>query len=183
MFSNGHAGSVCAGTHLIAGNISEQMDEGVGDSEQSCSGTCASARLPGTSEADMIKRILLAVVVVFVVWSVIDFVIHGVLLAQAYRDTAQLWRPMEQMKVGLMRVVVLISATVFVCLYAFFVGKKSVATALKFGLLFGLGAGISMGYGTYAVQPIPYKIAITWFLGTVVQATVAGLLTGLIVKE
>ena len=131
----------------------------------------------------MLKRIILAVVAVFVGWSVVDFVIHGVLLAHAYEATAQLWRPMDQMKMGLMQVVVLIAATVFVCLYAFFVGKKSVATAVKFGLLFGLGAGISMGYGTYAVQPIPYQIAITWFLGTVAETTLAGLLVGLIVKE
>jgi hypothetical protein len=131
----------------------------------------------------MIKRIVLAVLAVFVAWTVMDIVIHGVILAQTYKDTAQLWRPMEQMKMGLMRVVVLIASVVFVCLYAFFVGKKSVATALKFGILFGLGTGISMGYGTYAVQPIPYKIAITWFLGTVAETTVAGLLAGLIVKE
>lgn len=131
----------------------------------------------------MIKRIILAVLAVFVAWSVIDFEIHGVLLAKTYQDTAQLWRPMAEMKMGLMRLVVLISATVFVSLYAFFMSKKSVATAVKFGLLFGLGAGISMGYGTYSVQPIPYKIAITWFLGTTLEATVGGLLVGLIVKE
>ncbi len=131
----------------------------------------------------MMKRIFLAVVAVFVAWSVLDFLIHGFILAQTYKETASLWRPMEQMKMGLMRVVVLIASAVFVCLYAFFVGKKSVATAVKFGVLFGLGAGISMGYGTYAVQPIPYKIAITWFLGTLVETTVAGLLTGLIVRE
>jgi hypothetical protein len=131
----------------------------------------------------MIKRIILAVLAVFVARTVMDFVIHGLILAQTYKDTAQLWRPMEQMKMGLMHAVILITAAVFVCLYAFFVGKKSVAAAVKFGLLFGLGTGISMGYGTYAVQPIPYKIAITWFLGTVAETTVAGLLTGLIVKE
>ena len=131
----------------------------------------------------MIKRIVLAVVAVFVAWSVMDIVIHGVILAPTYKETAQLWRPMEQMKMGLMHVVVLIAAAVFVGLYAFFVGKKSVTTAVKFGLLFGIGVGISMGYGTYAVQPIPYKIAMTWFLGTVAETTVAGLLTGWIVKE
>lgn len=129
------------------------------------------------------KRMILAVLAVFMAWSVMDFLIHGVILAQTYKDTAPLWRPMEQMKMGLMRVVVLIAAVVFVCLYAFFVSKKSVCTALKFGVLFGLGAGISMGYGTYAVQPIPYKIAITWFLGTLTETTVAGLLVGAIVKE
>jgi hypothetical protein len=131
----------------------------------------------------MTKRIILAVLAVFVAWSVMDFVVHGVILAQTYKDTEQLWRPMEEMKMGLMRVVVFIASTVFVCLYAFFVGKKSVATAVKFGMLFGLGAGISMGYGTYAVQPIPYKIALTWFLGTVAECAVAGLLVGAMVKE
>jgi hypothetical protein len=131
----------------------------------------------------MLKRIVLAVLAVFVAWSVLDFVIHGVVLMSTYQDTAQLWRPKKDIRMGLLQIVKLVSATVFVCLYAFFVGKKSVATGLKFGLLFGLGAGISMGYGTYAVMPIPYKIAIVWFAGTVVDAAVAGLLTGLIVKE
>ena len=131
----------------------------------------------------MFKRIVLAVVAVFVAWSVMDIVIHGVILAPTYKETAQLWRPEKEMKMGLMHAVLLISSTVFVCLYAFFVGKKSVTTAVKFGLLFGIGVGISMGYGTYAVQPIPYKIAMTWFLGTVAETTVAGLLTGWIVKE
>jgi hypothetical protein len=131
----------------------------------------------------MTKRIVRAVLAVFVAWTVMDVVIHVVILGKTYADTAQLWRPEKEMKMGLMRVVVLIASAVFVCLYAFFVGKKSVATALKFGLLFGLGTGISMGYGTYAVMPIPYKIAITWFLGTVAETTMAGLLAGLIVKE
>jgi len=131
----------------------------------------------------MLKRIVLAVLAVFVAWSVLDFVIHGVILGSTYKETAQLWRPMEQMKMGLMHVVVLIASVVFVSLYACFVGKKSVARGIAFGLIFGLGVGISMGYGTYAVQPIPCKIAFTWFAGTVVETTIAGLLTGLIVKE
>jgi hypothetical protein len=131
----------------------------------------------------MIKRVLLAVLAVFVFWQVSDIVIHGIILGPVYKETEAMWRPMEQMKFGLLRVVGLISATVFVCLYGFFVGNKSVVTGLKFGLLFGIGAGMSMGYGTFAVQPIPYKIAVTWFHGTVVQAGVAGLLVGWIVKE
>jgi hypothetical protein len=52
-----------------------------------------------------------------------------------------------------------------------------------YGLLFGVAMGIGMGYGTYAVMPIPYSMALTWFLGTVVEATVGGLLAGLIVRS
>ena len=135
------------------------------------------------SEGYMIKRIILAVVAVFVAWSVLDFVIHGLLLMQAYKDSASLWRPMEQMKFGLMHAVVLVTAIVFVCLYKFFVANKSKATGLKFGLLFGFGTGLSMGFGTYSVQPIPEIIACVWFVGTMVETAVAGWLTGLIIKE
>ena len=37
-----------------------------------------------------------------------------------------------------------------------------------------------MGLGTYAVMPIPGSLAWAWFLGTVVEAVVAGMLVGLI---
>ena len=130
----------------------------------------------------MLKRIIPAALAVFVTWSVMDIIIHGVILAETYKATAQLWRPMGEMKMGLMHVVMLITALVFVTLYARFVDKKSVGTAVRFGLLFGVGTGISMGFGTYAVQPIPEKIAFTWFLGTVAETTVAGLVTGWLVK-
>lgn len=129
------------------------------------------------------KRIVLAVLAVFVAWSVMDIVIHGLILGPTYMDTAQMWRPEKEMKMGLMRFVVFVSAITFVSLYSCFVGKKSVGRGLAFGLVFGVGVGISMGYGTYAVQPIPYNIALTWFLGTIAETSVAGLLTGWIVKE
>lgn len=40
-----------------------------------------------------------------------------------------------------------------------------------------------MGYGTYSFMPIPYLLALGWFLGTVVETTVAGALVGWIIKE
>jgi hypothetical protein len=71
----------------------------------------------------------------------------------------------------------------FVSIYALYVAPKSIQRALTYGLLFGVAMGIGMGYGTYAVMPIPYSMALTWFLGTVVEATVGGLLAGLIVRS
>ena len=45
----------------------------------------------------MLKRNLLAIIAVFVVWSILDFLIHGMLLQSSYEATANLWRPMEEM--------------------------------------------------------------------------------------
>ncbi|RQV99026.1 MAG: DUF2177 family protein [Calditrichaeota bacterium] len=131
----------------------------------------------------MARKLLLATLVVFIVWTVLDFVIHGLLLQSAYEGSMQLWRPMPEMKTGLMYLVRLVAALVFVTIYVRLISPKNMKNGLYYGLLFGLGTGISMGYGTYSVQPIPYIMALTWFLGTLVEAILGGVLTALIVKE
>jgi hypothetical protein len=126
---------------------------------------------------------VLAVLAVFAAWSALDFVLHGMILASAYTATPQLWRPMVEMKTGLMHGVVLIAAAAFVSIYAWLISDKSVNRGVQYGLLFGVGTGISMGYGSYAVMPLPYTIAFGWFAGSVVEAVVAGWITGLIVRK
>lgn len=129
------------------------------------------------------KRTILAVVAVFITWSALDFVIHGVILASTYAATPQLWRPMAEMKMGLTYFTTLVIAASFVYIYARFIQEKGIKTAVLYGLIFGIGAGIGMGYGTYSVMPIPYSMAFVWFLGSVVEFTLGGLVAGLIVKK
>jgi hypothetical protein len=128
-------------------------------------------------------RIVVAIIAVCVVWMVLDFVIHGLILAKGYEATASLWRPMEEIKMGLLRVVTLLAAIPFVLIYALFFGKKDLITGIKYGALFGFGTGVSMGYGPFAVMPIPYYMAFTWFLGTLVEGVAAGALVGLFLKD
>ncbi len=129
------------------------------------------------------KRTLLAMLAVFVLWSAMDFVIHGLVLASPYALTPQLWRPMMEMKTGLMYATVLIAAASFVGIYAWFIADKSVKTAVRYGLVFGIGSGISMGYGSYSVMPLPSEIALGWFVGSLIEAIAAGWITGMIVKK
>ena len=131
----------------------------------------------------MLKRIILAILAIFVTWSVIDFIMHGLILSTAYHATAQLWRPMDEMNMGLIYLTVLVFSAVFVCIYALFFGKKGSWRAMIYGLLLGIGVGISFAYGTYAVMPIPYYMALTWFVGTIVETTLGGLLLGLIIRK
>ena len=131
----------------------------------------------------MLKRSIVAALAVCAAWSALDFVIHGLILKSSYEATAPLWRPMAEMKMGVMRVAVLMASFAFVSLYARLVAKKGVQTGLRYGLWFGLATGVSMGYGTYAVMPIPYHMALTWFLGSVVQAAVGGAITGAMIRD
>ncbi|MBI4558910.1 MAG: hypothetical protein HY706_15110 [Candidatus Hydrogenedentes bacterium] len=131
----------------------------------------------------MMKRFVLALIAIFVAWSVLDFLIHGVILMRTYEATAELWRPMEQMKMGIMRMVTLVVAAAFTGLYATLVSPKNLVAGLKFGLLFGVATGLSMGFGTYSVMPIPARLAVVWFVGTLAETTVAGALVGAIIRS
>jgi hypothetical protein len=78
----------------------------------------------------MTKKLLLAVLILFVTWSVLDFLIHGMILRSTYQETPELWRPMEEMKMGLMYVVTAVYAAAFVGIYAFLIQPKSLALEL-----------------------------------------------------
>ncbi len=128
------------------------------------------------------KRFILSIIAVAVAWSILDFITHSLLLAPVYKQTASLWRPEAEMKMWLMNVVTLLSAIFFSAIYYYLI-EKSLKNGVLYGLLFGLATGISMGYGTYTFMPIPYSLALSWFLSSVVNCVVAGALLGLILKE
>ena len=131
----------------------------------------------------MIVRIILAVVVVFAAWMVLDTVMHNVILKECYEGTKDLWRPPEKMKVGLIAVATGVVSICFVSIYAFFTQCRCAGKGVFFGLLWGIAAGVSMSLGTYATMDIPMHVAVIWCLGTIVKGAVAGLLVGLIVTK
>jgi hypothetical protein len=131
----------------------------------------------------MLKRALIAIVVLFVAWSAMDYLIHGLILRPTYDATADLWRPMDDMNMPLMYLITLIYVACFVAIYGSLVSKKSLGSGIKFGVLFGLAAGVSMGFGSYSYMPIPVSLAWGWLLGALAQSIVAGALVGAIMKE
>ncbi|MGD8561580.1 MAG: hypothetical protein PVG03_03560 [Desulfarculaceae bacterium] len=131
----------------------------------------------------MAKRIIWAVVAVFLAWAILDFLIHGVLLRSAYEATASMWRPMNEMNLPLMYFVTLIFSLCFVLIYGLLIGQKSVTSGIKFGALFGLAVGVSAGFGSYVFMPIPLSLAWSWLFGTWAQGVVAGVIVGVIVKS
>jgi hypothetical protein len=130
----------------------------------------------------MKQRSIIAVVAVFIAWSVLDFLIHGLLLQSIYAATSNLWRPMAEMNRPLMSLVTLVVAACFVTIYGQLIAKKSLASGIRYGAIFGLATGASMGFGSYSYMPIPLTLACSWFIGSWIEAVVAGAIIGAIVK-
>ena len=130
----------------------------------------------------MTKKFVIASIAVFVVWSIMDYVMHRMLLAHEYEVTAALWRPMEEMCMGMIYGITLISAFLFAAVYTFLINPKNTKNAAIFGLLWGLSIGIGAAYGSYTVMPLTLTMAHVWFVGTVLEGLAGGYVLSLIVK-
>ena len=131
----------------------------------------------------MSKQIQLAIIVVFLVWSAIDYVLHDYILISAYKSTTDLWRAAYDEKIFTMYLVVFVAALIFVSVYALFFKNRTLKVALIYGFLFGVCKGITIGYGTYASMPIPKLVAFGWFIGFTLKGLFGGGVLGLMVKE
>jgi hypothetical protein len=99
-----------------------------------------------------------------------DYILHGVILKNAYLQTAQLWRTEPEMKrmFGWLLLGQLITAVMFCAIYAFRRTRESCAGQ---GTVFGFLGGLllcSLTLITYAVQPIPAGIIGTWIVGDLI---------------
>jgi len=128
------------------------------------------------------KKIAIATVALTVVWFVMDFVIHGVLLMNLYKESAHFWRPMEEMNPIIGAACTLVFAFLFTMFYVSVVRPKNLSTGLKFGIWLGLLWGVSMG-GMYMFMPIPLMLAIGWFSATLVESVVGGVVVGYLTKD
>lgn len=130
----------------------------------------------------MLKRNLLAVIAIFVAWSILDYLIHGIMLASSYEATANLWRPMEEMNPLLCYGVKLGFTICFVLIYDLLISNKSLQNGIKFGLLLGLGNGL-VDLGSYVYMPIPLTMAGAWLAAALIQTGIAGAIVGAMIKQ
>ncbi len=132
------------------------------------------------------KRWLLASIVVLVVVFVLEFVVHGVLLSNIYKQTASVWRPEAEIQkmMWLFWVGYLIFAPVFTLIYVkgYESGKSGIGQGLRYGTYMGLLTGVAMTFGWYVVLPIPVLLAVYWAIAGFVETVAAGIAAGLTYK-
>ncbi|MGH8549662.1 MAG: hypothetical protein ACRERU_13885 [Methylococcales bacterium] len=131
----------------------------------------------------MFRKLLLGTSAVFALWTGLDFFFHGLVLGEYYKETAHLWRTIEDAKMVLNSVVVLVSSFMFTLIYTILVNPKGMRTGLVYGILFGVAAGMTLGYGAYAFMPVPYFMAFIWTVTGLVEGIAGGAAVGLLVKN
>ncbi len=129
-----------------------------------------------------VKRFIIASIIVFVVFEALNFLMHGLILAGAYEATAELWRADMNQMMWIIYLGDLVKAFLFVFIFTKGYENKGWAEGLRYGLWIGLYVSIGMGFGSYAMYPIPFSMAIQWFVYCVIQLIICGIVTALIYK-
>lgn len=127
-------------------------------------------------------RLLISVLIILIAWTVVDVLLHRLLLRHLYDENASLWRPFDQMNVALIYIVTFILIFTFVATYSLLVRPKSMAAGIGLGAFIGLALGISAGFRTYIHMPIPQGLAWGWLIGGWLKGIAAGVVVGALIK-
>ncbi len=131
----------------------------------------------------MSKRFLIHSAVVFVVFSLYGFVVHGILLEDTYNKVPGLWRPQAETD-ALMHwffIAYALMAVPFAMIFAKGYENRGLGEGLRFGLLIGIFLG-AVNLIFYAVQPSTVNLTIITFLADIGMTVAAGLALAAVYK-
>jgi hypothetical protein len=128
----------------------------------------------------MNKKLWLGVLTVFVVIAAWETIVNLLLLSSAYQATAHLWRPMAEMKIWLFYVIYLFVAFFFTLIFSKGYEGKGVVEGLRYGFYVGMMMAVPMAYGTYGSMPIPYFMALQWFIYGLIEYLLCGMAVALV---
>ncbi|PKL74875.1 MAG: hypothetical protein CVV27_18255, partial [Candidatus Melainabacteria bacterium HGW-Melainabacteria-1] len=113
----------------------------------------------------------------------IDWLVHGVLLAEWYRELQSLWRPDMMDLMWLMMVGSLFYSFMFVFIFTKGYEGKGVLEGARYGFLIGLLIYVSGMLGQYAMYPIPVGMALIWLGYGIVEMVIAGIIAAVIYRK
>jgi hypothetical protein len=123
-----------------------------------------------------IKRFLVACMTIFAVGMVWGGVLHLVVLREANSAIAHLLRPGMADKMWMSVVAMAGVVCLFVLGYGRFARKGTGGEGIVYGLFFAAVAGLLVDVNQYVLYPIPGSLALTWFIGGVVEFSLYGTL-------
>lgn len=130
-----------------------------------------------------IKRYLAASFAIFAFVFLYEWLVHGFLLMNIYQETPHVWRDSNQMmanlplEAGLQLVLSFWFAFAFSQLFP----SGGIRNGLFFGLYFGVFAAI-LTFSWFFWLPVSSTLAILWFVSSLIEGVVGGIIVGSLYK-
>ena len=122
----------------------------------------------------MSKKVWMGFIAVFITMEILSIVVHGLILGATYEANKALWRADMNSMMWIYHVLTLVGSFFFTFIFSKGYEGKGVMEGVRYGTYIGIWMSIGMAYGTYAMIPIPYSLALQWFIYGVIQYIIAG---------
>lgn len=128
------------------------------------------------------KKFWVAFIAVFIAMVIINAIIHSLILGPTYQsdEMKHIWRTDMQAKMWIYYIVYLFTSFFFVLIFSKGYTGKGIIEGVRYGIYIGFLMSVPMAYATYAMVPIPYSVAIQWFIYGLVQYIILGIIVAAI---
>jgi len=130
-----------------------------------------------------IKKFVIASIVVFVACQIIEMIVHGFLLGSIYGTLKEVWRPDMMDKMWIMYITSFVFSFLFVYIYTKFYQGKGIIEGLFFGTIIGIFMNFCGIFNQYVIYPVPFSLAIQWFIYGMIEFIIIGAIASLIYTE
>jgi hypothetical protein len=130
----------------------------------------------------MNKKLWTGFIAVYVVMSLLNYIIHQVLLRDTYMKLIEsgLMRGEEAGTMWIYFVTALVVSFFFTLIFSKGYNGTGMGEGVRFGLYAGLLMATPFAYDTYASVPIPYGLALQWFLYGVIEYVILGVVVSMV---
>jgi len=132
----------------------------------------------------MNKKVWVGAIAVFFTMGLLSYIIHGVLLKSTYQSAEVMgfMRPEAEM-MGMMwiyYVVYAIIAFFFTLIFSKGYEGKGIGEGLRYGFYVGCLMATPMAYSSYAMLPMPYSLALMWFVCGIIEYLICGAVVAMV---
>jgi hypothetical protein len=135
----------------------------------------------------MNKKLWIGFIVIFIAMAVLNMIIHGFILSSTYQtdEVSKIMRPESEMNsmMWIYYVVYIIQAFFFAFIFSKGYEGKGIMEGVRYGLYMGLLMATPMAYASYAMYPMPYSLALQWFIYGMIQYIILGILIALVYEK
>jgi len=127
------------------------------------------------------KRFIIASLVVFLGFEIIDAIIHTGILSKTY-ESMDIWRQDMMSKMWIFHLCSFILAFLFTFIFIKGYENKGIAEGARYGLIIGLFANIPYAFYSYGMYPLPFSLCMQWFVYGMIEFIICGLIAAAIYR-
>jgi len=131
------------------------------------------------------KPFIIGTLVACLTFAALHGLLHGVVLSDLYEITKGVWRS-ENARNGMLPILIpyyLVICLGFVYLFARGYRGKGWAEGVRYGLVFGFVMATAGSIEKFLLLDIPARLALGWFMGTLFQYMIMGIMTAVIYRQ